>query len=61
MSSNPAHGEVYSIQRCDKDCQWLAAGRWFHPGTQISSTNKADRHDATESGIKHQNPLTYKP
>ena len=28
------------------------AGRWFHPGTQISSTNKADRHDATEIQLK---------
>jgi hypothetical protein len=25
---------------CDKVCQWLAAGRWFPPGTPVSSTNK---------------------
>ena len=28
------------------------AGRWFHPGTQISSINKADRRDATEIQLK---------
>jgi hypothetical protein len=33
---------------CDKVCQWLVAGRWFSPGTPISSTNKTDRHDITE-------------
>jgi hypothetical protein len=27
---------------CDKICQWLAAGRWFSPGTPVSSTNKTD-------------------
>jgi len=30
VSSNPAHGGVYSIQHyVIKVCQWLAAGRWF--------------------------------
>ena len=24
---------------------WLAAGRWFPPGTPVSSINKTDRHD----------------
>jgi len=23
-------------------------GRWFSPGTSVSSTNKADRHDITQ-------------
>jgi hypothetical protein len=32
----------------DKACQWLAAGRWFSPGTLVSSTNKTDHHDITE-------------
>jgi hypothetical protein len=32
----------------DKVCQWLEAGRWFSPGTPVSSTNKTDRHDITE-------------
>jgi hypothetical protein len=36
------------------------AGRWFSPGTPVSSTNKTDRHDITEillkqSGVKHHN------
>jgi hypothetical protein len=26
----------------DQVCQWLSAGRWFSPGTLISSTNKTD-------------------
>ena len=34
-------------------CQWLVTGQWFSPGTPVSSTNKIDRHDITESGIKH--------
>jgi len=33
---------------CDQVCQWLAAGRWFSPGTSVSSTNKTDLHDITE-------------
>jgi hypothetical protein len=37
---------------CDKVCQWLAAGRWFSPGTQVSSTNKTDRHEITEILLK---------
>jgi hypothetical protein len=41
VSSNPAYGELYSIQVC----QWHAAGRWFSPDTPFSSTNKIDTHD----------------
>ena len=26
----------------------LATGRWFSPGTLVSSTNKTDRNDITE-------------
>ena len=37
---------------CDKACQWLAAGRWFSPGTPVSSTNKTDIHDITEMLLK---------
>ena len=29
-------------------CQWLAAGRFFSPGTPVLFTNKTDRHDMTE-------------
>jgi hypothetical protein len=38
--------------RCNKVCQWLAAGRWFSPGTPVSSTNKTYRHDITEILLK---------
>jgi len=27
-------------------------GRWFSPGTPVSSTNKTDRHDVTEILLK---------
>ena len=37
---------------CDKDCQWLATGRWFSLGNPVSSTNKTDRHDITEILLK---------
>ena len=37
---------------CNKVCQWLVAGRWFSPGSPISSTNKTDRHDITEILLK---------
>ena len=33
---------------CDKVCQWLATGRWFSPGTPVSTTNNTDCHDITE-------------
>jgi len=33
---------------CYKVCEWLAAGRWFSPGTPLSFTNKTYRHDITE-------------
>ena len=45
--------QVYSIQTlCDKVYQWLAAGRWFSPGTPVSSSNKTDRHDIAEILLK---------
>ena len=37
---------------CHKVCQWLAIGWWFSPGTQVSSTNKSDRHDITDILLK---------
>ena len=46
VSSNRAHGEVYSI--CDKVCQWLMAGRWFDTATLVSFTNKTVRPEITE-------------
>ena len=33
---------------CDKVCQWLAAGRWFSPGSPFSPTNKTYCHNLTE-------------
>jgi hypothetical protein len=33
---------------CDQVCRGLGAGRWFSPGTPVSSNNKTDRHDITE-------------
>jgi len=37
---------------CDKVCQWLPTGRWFSPGTLVSSTNETDRHVITEILLK---------
>jgi len=54
VSLNPTNGELYrySIKHCDKVCQLLDAGRWFSPGTLVSSTNKTDRHDTAEILLK---------
>jgi hypothetical protein len=53
VSSNPIHGEVYSIQHyVIKVCPWLATGQQFPPSTPVSSTNKIDRHDTTEILLK---------
>ena len=41
------------------------SGQWFSPGTPVSSTNKADRHDIAEILLKvalntmNPNPITY--
>ena len=43
---------VLDTTLCDKVWQWLAADRWFSPGTPVSSTNKTDRHDITETLLK---------
>ena len=38
---------------CDKVCRWLVAGRWFSPGSPVSSTtDKPDRRDITEILLK---------
>ena len=53
MSSNPGHGEVYSIQHYVINfSQWLVTGRWIPQGTPLSSTNKTDSHDITEILLK---------
>ena len=43
---------VLDTTLCDKVCQLFATGRWFSPGTPVSSTNKTDRHDITEMLLK---------
>ena len=48
----PLRRGVLDTTLCDKVCQWLAAGRWFSPGTQVSSTNKTDCHNLTEILLK---------
>ena len=41
-------GGVLDTTLCDKVGQLLAAGRWFSPGTPVSSTDKTDSYDITE-------------
>jgi len=49
VSSNPAHRELYSIQRyVMKFISGIATDRWYSLGIPVSSTNKTDRHDMTE-------------
>ena len=49
------HGEVYSIQRYVIK---FVIGRWFSPGTLVSSTNKTGGHDIAEVLLKVAlNPL----
>ena len=44
---------------CDNVCQWLVTGRWFSPGTLVSSTNK---YDITEILLKVTlNTITMTP
>jgi len=44
--------DVLDTTLCDIVCQWLATGRWFSPGTPVSSRNKTDHHDITEILLK---------
>ena len=45
VSSNSVQARVLDTKLC-------ATGQWFSPGTQISSTNKTDRHDITHILLK---------
>ena len=45
-SSNPAHGEVYSIEHYV--VKWFVTGQWFSLDSPVSSTSKTDLHDITE-------------
>ena len=38
----PLSQGVLDTALCEKACQWLVAGRWFSPGTLVSSINKKD-------------------
>jgi hypothetical protein len=48
--SNSAQARYTTL--CDKVCWWLATGRFFSPGTLVSSTNRTDHHDITEILLK---------
>ena len=43
---------VLNTTLCDKVYQWLATVLWFSPGTQVSSTNKTNRHGINEILLK---------
>jgi hypothetical protein len=43
---------VFNATFNNKVCHWLATGRWFSPGTPVSSINKTDRHDITKILLK---------
>ena len=47
VSSNPIHGEMYSIQN-----YVIKFGRWLSYGTLASSIKKTDRHDIAEILLK---------
>ena len=53
VSSNPVHGEEYSIQhygiKCVSDLRQVGG---FSPGTPVSSTNKTKLHDVIEIYLK---------
>ena len=51
FESHPWRG-VLDTTLCDKTCQWLVTGRWFSPGTPVSSNNKTNDHDITEILLK---------
>jgi hypothetical protein len=48
VSLNPAQGRVSTIHYMIK----IATGRWFSPGSPVSSTNKTDCHNITEILLK---------
>ena len=43
---------VLDTTLCDKDCQWRSVGRWYSPGSSVSSTNKSECHDIAEILLK---------
>ena len=62
QTNKPFRGGVRDTTSCDKVCQWLEAGQWFSPGTHVSSTNKTDCQDITETLLKVAlNTITHPP
>ena len=56
----PLRRGVLDTTLCDKVCQWLVAGRWFSPGTPVSSTNKIECHNIHEIFLKvASNTITF--
>ena len=45
-------GGVLNTTLCDKVCQCLVTGRWFSPGSLVSSTDKIDLHNITDILLK---------
>jgi hypothetical protein len=45
----PFRWDVLDTKSCDKVCHLLVAGQWFSLHTLVSSTNKTDHHDITET------------
>ena len=47
----------------DKVYQLLSNGRWFSPGTPVSSTTKTGRHDIAEillkAALKHTQQIVF--
>jgi hypothetical protein len=41
-----------SVDRTKTYFYQVEAGRWFSPGTPVSSNNETDRHDITEISLK---------
>jgi hypothetical protein len=48
----PLSWGVLDTTLCDQICQWITAGRWFSPGTPVSSTNNNYRHGIIEILLK---------
>ena len=50
------------MQLCDKSLSVTCAGRWFSPGTPVSSINKTASHDIIEILLKVMlNTITLTP
>ena len=43
---------VLDTKLCEKVCQWIATGRWFSPGTPVSSINKTYSYYITKILLK---------